>query len=131
MAITIKLPNPINTSLQAKPISIAVDEHVETGGWDVIYFTRIDQDTKRQKGNVIRLGFCIGVVPGSTHYTVSVEPDNEAQTPNDGDFIFFGKDNRIGMASVKGYHAVVEMKNDSRERAELYCVASEIGLSSK
>ena len=64
-------------------------------------------------------------------YVVRVEPDATAQTPDDGDFIFFGKDNEIGTAGVTGYYATVEMKNDSINYAELFAVSSEITLSSK
>ena len=64
-------------------------------------------------------------------YTVTVEPDATAQTPSSGDFIFFGKDNKVGIAGVTGYHATIEMKNDSIEYAELFSVSSEVTESSK
>ena len=64
-------------------------------------------------------------------YVVTVEPDSTAQTPDSGDFIFFGKDNKIGTAGVVGYFAQVEMKNDSHEYAELFSVSSEVTESSK
>ena len=67
----------------------------------------------------------------SSTYAINVEPDATAQTPNDGDFIFFGKDNEIGTAGVTGYYATVEMKNDSIDYAELFAVSSEITQSSK
>jgi len=131
MAITIRIPNPINISLQAKPIGVAEGKLVETGGWDIIYFTKINQNTKQQEGEIKRVGVCVGVTPGATHYYISIEPDAKAETPEEGDFLFFGKNNKIGVSGVKGYHAVVDMRNTTGSRAELYCVASDITLSSK
>ena len=131
MAITITLPNPMNVSLQAKSSNVIDDDFYNSGGWDVIYFIKIDNSTQKQVGDIKRIGICTGIVPGSNSYTIVIEPDSTAESPEEGDYIFFGKDNKIGTAGIKGYHAVVEMKNDSEERAELYCVASEISLSSK
>ena len=131
MAIKITLPNPMNVTLQAKPSNVIDDDFINNGGWDIVYFTRIDNVSKKQVGKIHRIGICTGVVQGTSNYTISVDPDANAQTPVDGDYIFFGKDNRIGTSGVKGYHAVVEMKNDSQNQAELFAVSSEITLSSK
>ena len=54
---------------------------------------------------------------------VTVEPDATAQSPEIGDFIFFGKDNQIGTAGVTGYYAAIEMKNDSILYSELFAVS--------
>tara|TARA_R100000152_G_C6693064_1_gene124225 strand:- start:151 stop:546 length:396 start_codon:yes stop_codon:yes gene_type:complete len=131
MAITITLPYPINVSLQAKPSDVLEEDSINSGGWDVIYFVRIDPVSKKQVGDVYRLGICTSIINGPNNYTISVEPDEKAQTPNTGDYIFFGKENKIGTSGVKGYHAVVELTNDSQLQAELYAVSSEITLSSK
>lgn len=64
-------------------------------------------------------------------YRLHVSPDATAQTPDPGDFVFFGKNNEIGTAGVTGYYAAVEMKNDSIDYVELFAVSSEVTQSSK
>ena len=128
--IKLTLPAPINASLQAKPSTVADGLEVDTGAWDVIYFIRIDAKGK-QVGDIYKLGDCISVAPGSTDYVIEVDVDATTQTPTIGDYIFFGKNNKIGTSGVKGYHSVIEMKNDSQDKAELFAVSSEINISSK
>tara|TARA_R100000656_G_C3945147_1_gene127417 strand:+ start:303 stop:704 length:402 start_codon:yes stop_codon:yes gene_type:complete len=61
--------------------------------------------------------------PQSAGATINIPPT--------GAFIMFGKDNRINMSSLIGYFARVKFVNDSKERAELFVVNSEITISSK
>ena len=133
--------NPINTSLQAKASTVANSTaSADNGAWDVIYFTRISAG--KQEGEVYKLGNCIDIIPnkglsGSTEvdstttYIVDVETEGLAQTPDAGDFIFFGKENKINVSGVRGYYAEVEMKNDSTQAAKLFSVGSEVSQSSK
>ena len=133
--------NPINTSLQAKATTVASSTaNADNGAWDVIYFTRISAG--KQEGEVYKLGNCIDIIPnkglsGSTEvdstttYIVDVEIEGLAQTPDAGDFIFFGKENKINVSGVRGYYAEVEMKNDSTQAAKLFSVGSEVSQSSK
>ena len=46
-------------------------------------------------------------------------------------YIFFAKPKQINESSVKGYYADLTMRNDSMEKASLYCVSSQITPSSK
>ena len=50
---------------------------------------------------------------------------------NAGDFIMFAKDSSINISGLVGYFAEVYIKNNSKERAEMYSIASEITVSSK
>ena len=50
--------------------------------------------------------------------------------PQFGDYLTFQKDNAINTSSVKGYYAKIVFSNDSRERAELFSVGSNISISS-
>ena len=130
--ITLTLPQPINISLQAKPEAVAAGSNeIDTGAWDVIYFVRIDNG--KPVGQVFKLGNCISIAQNADSYNVevSIDDDVNTQTPTTGDYIFFGKDNKIGTSGVVGYFAEVEMKNDSQINAELFAVTSEITQSSK
>ena len=124
--ITITLPNPVNTSLQAKISATAINTSNEndSGGWDIIYFVKIENG--KQSGNIIQLGECIAVTTGATTYNVVVQTTGTELLPTANDFIFFGKDNKIGTSSLNGYYAEVEMKNDSTASAELFAVSAEI-----
>jgi len=130
--ITITLPNPINTSLQAKTATVASSSSYATdkGSWDIIYFVKLDVAGK-QVGDIIKLGECIAITAGDTTYTVDVQTTGNELLPEAGDYIFFGKNTEIETSGVAGYYAEVTMKNDSTEQAELFAVSSEIILSSK
>jgi len=138
--INLTLPNPINITLQAKPADVAsTTGNIDSGAWDVIYFTRTEtvidgngNSTSRQVGNIYKLGDCVKVTPGQDSYIIDVETaSSTSQTPDAGDYIFFGKNNKIGTSGVTGYFAEVEMKNDSLEAAELFSVGAELSVSSK
>ena len=124
--ITITLPNPVNTSLQAKISATAINTSNEndSGGWDIIYFVKIENG--KQSGNIIQLGECIAVTTGATTYNVVVQTTGTELLPTANDFIFFGKDNKINTSSLSGYFAEVEMINDSTASAELFAVSAEI-----
>ena len=46
-------------------------------------------------------------------------------------FIMFSKDNRANLTSLTGYYALAKFENNSKEKAELYAVSSEVVESSK
>jgi len=46
-------------------------------------------------------------------------------------FIMFSKDNGANLTSLKGYYADARFENNSKEKAELYAVSSQIVESSK
>jgi len=142
--VKLVLTKPINTSLQAKSLTSASDtSNIDSGAWDIIYFTRIQNG--KQVGEIQRLGRCTGIQTAagtytnssdsititSNQYLVEVEADETAQTPDASDFIFFGKENTVNVGGVKGYFAEVEMKNDSSDAAKLFSVGSEVTISSK
>ncbi len=45
-------------------------------------------------------------------------------------YIFFGKDNTKNTSGIIGYYAEVNLKNNSKDHAELFAVNSEIFISS-
>ena len=142
--VKLVLTKPVNTSLQAKSLSSASNtSNMDTGAWDVIYFTRIVNG--KQSGDIYRLGKCIGIqtdagtysngadsiTVSSSQYLVEVEADETAQTPDASDFIFFGKDRGVNEASIVGYYGKFVFKNNSKQKAELFTTACEVTESSK
>ena len=94
--VKLVLTKPINASLQAKSLSSASNTlNMDSGAWDIIYFTRIDSTTCKQSGDIYRLGKCVGISSDINTYSIIVEADSNAQTPDKNDFIFFGKENKV------------------------------------
>ena len=74
----------------------------------------------------------IGPVMAFTATTITIDELNPGgQVPNPGDFIMFGKDTSANISGLVGYFAEVNIKNNSTQKAEMYCMASEITPSSK
>ena len=84
-------------------------------------FLERDQDVPIYIGNVTSFG------------ADWIEVDNAATgvAPPQGAFVMFGKDSSINISGLTGYFAQVEIKNNSKVRAEMFSVSSEITSSSK
>ena len=52
-------------------------------------------------------------------------------TPLTGDFVLFTKNNAINTSSLLGYYADVKLENNSKIKAEIFSIGSEITESSK
>ena len=91
-------------------------------------------------GDTIKLGKIVGVnVPPSgitlnfhlINIVVEYDDDIVTNFPAGPVFISFVKDKKINTSSLLGYYADVKFVNDSRKKAELFSVGSEIVESSK
>tara|TARA_R110002020_G_scaffold23910_1_gene79179 strand:+ start:994 stop:1341 length:348 start_codon:yes stop_codon:yes gene_type:complete len=75
----------------------------------------------------------IGPITTITSNSIDVDDLNPGAQgivgPND--FIMFAKDSSINISGLVGYYAEVHIKNNSKDKAEMYCIASEVTLSSK
>ena len=76
--------------------------------------------------------FVFGTITAITTTSVLVLYDDLiVSPPPTGAFIFFQKDKKVNMSSVLGYYMQVDFVNDSKEKAELFSVGSEVSESSK
>ena len=76
--------------------------------------------------------FVFGTITSTTSTSVSVQYDDLiASPPPWGAFIFFQKDKKVNVSSILGYYMQVDFVNDSKEKAELFSVGSEVSESSK
>ena len=118
--ITLTFANDINVSLQKKAVSDT--------GQDIVYY---GTPSNNEITSITRLGPCVGINTSTNSITVDVA--NDVVRPSANDFIFFGKDNEVGMSGLLGYYAEVEFRNDTRStnKIELFSVGSEIFESSK
>ena len=51
--------------------------------------------------------------------------------PSVDDFIMFSKDNKINLSSILGYYSLIKLKNNSKEKGEIFSVAADFVESSK
>jgi len=63
---------------------------------------------------------------GNTHIVC-----NSTTHPPADAFIMFQKDREVNNASLLGYYAEIELRNNSDKKAELFALSSEIAQSSK
>ena len=88
-------------------------------------------------GPVVDIFNAVGVSISSQDWNppmFSMEVDNinpGGTVPSANDFIMFNKECSINMSGLVGYFAEVKIKNNSREKAEIFCLSSEITQSSK
>ena len=105
---------------------------------DIVYYTHGGNPAggfnQASLANTIRLGPIIAM-NGNT-ITVQYDDLNVGNgpvllSPSVGSFISFAKDKKANTSSLLGYYMSVNFVNDSKEKAELFAVGSEIVESSK
>jgi len=113
---------PITLTLTGQQIQ----DSVQKG--DIIYYATPSGNNINQ-GDIIRLGVC-----DSINYATSVivvDPLYVSTTPDDGDYVFYSKDNRVNTSGIVGYFAECELKNHSTKAAEIFVVGADYVESSK
>ncbi len=100
-------------------LNASFDKNVSLQINDVIYYQDINGNTNR-----------IGPLTSMSDTTVTCTVDGDVNNLNNGNFLFFVKENEINTSGLLGYYAEIDFTNDSREYAELFAVNSEIFISS-
>ena len=100
-------------------LNASFDKNVSLQINDVIYYQDVNGNTNR-----------IGPLTSMSGTTVTCTVDGDINTLNNGNFLFFVKENEINTSGLLGYYAEIDFTNDSREYAELFAVNSEIFISS-
>ena len=120
--ITFTLTHPLNQAIQPGTNDIAY--YADTSSYPLANSNTIDfADTVVELGPIVAVNF--------PQKTITCDVPNSTVLPTNEDFLFFSKDNRANMASLLGYYAEVEVKNNSTEKAEIFAMGSEIFESSK
>jgi len=122
--ITFTLTHPLNQAIQEGTTDVAY--YADTSSYSFADSSSVDF---ADSGSLIRLGPITDVDYAAKQITCDVASNTVLPASND--FLFFSKDNRANMASLLGYYAEVEVKNNSTEKAELFAMGSEIFESSK
>ena len=125
MEITLKFEKPFNHSLQ-KGDTIWYTDTSSAGGYSVATKDSVNKlGTVEEISNQYR-NHKIKVSKYALQGQTTINPILNANA-----FIMFSKDNRANLTSLIGYYADVKFENNSKEKAELFTVGSEIVESSK
>jgi|TARA_S200000501_G_C20174514_1_gene461603 hypothetical protein len=116
--ITLTFPHPIQVSVQTGDIAYYTDAIM---GEDVVKI-----------GKVLLLGYYdVNGNEVRTANSITCEIPPSTIRPTNNSFILFTKDNKANIGGILGYYAEVEMRCDSRVKAELFSIGTEIFESSK
>ena len=124
ITITLNGVNTLNNSLQVGDMVYAIKTTQQTGSQDL-------QDTAG-----VGVTKIVGILSRITQGlgTVSLQVDESSflppNIPNNGDFLMFSKYDQTD-GDVNGYYAEAKFKNNSKIKAELFSVGSEIIINSK
>jgi len=126
MEIKLTFEKPLNQSLQVGDTVWWVDT-AQSGGYnvaDIVDENGVPQAMKLGTVEELSNQYRAHKVTIS-NYILNSAPDLANA------FIMFSKDNRANLTSLIGYYADVKFENNSKEKAELFTVGSEIVESSK
>jgi len=123
MQITLTFTNPLNHSLQQGDTIWYIDSQdvSQAGGYDVA-----------TNNNILKLGTVEEVSNQYRAHQITISNSFTVSTPDlTNAFIMFSKNNSTNLTSLTGYYALAKFENNSKEKAELYAVGSEVSISSK
>jgi len=124
LVITLTNTTNLNTSLQVGDMIYVVPAPL----------TNLFNSSNQSGGNINAsngVGFLRKIEQiAPTTYILSIDDNLHTATVNTGDFIMFSKHNQSD-DDIKGYYMEVKLVNDSRQKAELFSLGSEVTESSK
>ena len=124
--IDLTFNDDINVSVQFNPTATTTNPK----GADIIYFTPTHLNgVHNTAGTIIELG-PVTAINGNV-ITVFHNPAPPAQLPTAGNFIMFAKNRGANMSSLLGYFAKFRIRNNSKDKAEMYSIAVDVAESSK
>jgi len=118
--------NNLNVSLQVGDMVYATPTTIQAGAEDL-------EDTSGPTGSAKLVGVLRRISePSSGNFELDVDetPFASPYVPVSDDFIMFSKYSQTD-GNVNGYYAKANFVNDSRRKAELFAVSSEIVINSK
>ena len=122
IALTLPGINNLNNSLQVGDMIYAVTSFINTGAEDL-------QGASTTGVNQL-VGILRRITVVGTTIVLDVEDSINSYIPQRDDFIMFSKYDQTD-GDVNGYYAEAKFENDSKVKAELFSVGSEIIINSK
>lgn len=122
---TIQIPRDQYASLQVGDEVYSASNLVSNSGFQ-------QMSTGLRLGDIASINNTTSLDDGTETTTLVINAFNTGgPSPSINDFVFFVKDSKVNMTSLLGYFAKMQFKNNDRDRAELFTVATEISESSK
>ena len=122
--IQLTFSKPINVSVQANPNATPSNPD----GADIVYFSQANTVGIHSTASQIKT---LGPVVSTTTNSVTCSYASGTTLPLTTDFIMFAKDRVVNMSSLLGYFAEFRVRNDSKDKAELYSINVDVFESSK
>ena len=92
----------------------------------VVVQTPLNIETPIQIGDIVSINRVTNTIVCNWDPSPATAP-----YPASDDFIMFSKDNKANLSSLLGYYALVKIRNDSLEKAEMFSVGADFVESSK
>tara|TARA_R100000742_G_C4273922_1_gene93682 strand:+ start:1544 stop:1906 length:363 start_codon:yes stop_codon:yes gene_type:complete len=120
MEITLKFEEPLNSSLQVGD-TVWYTSTSSAGGYN-----------SAASNSVLKLGTVEEISSQYRAHEIKVSNNIlQVQPSLTNAFIMFSKNNSVNLTSLSGYYAKARFENNSKEKAELFAVSSEVSESSK
>ena len=120
----------LNTSIQIGD-SVFTSGGTEDTVNDFTTSDYVNETTNSYSSDISFLGTVDGITTTSSGYIIDVNPAEGALPPAVDAYIFFSKDLKVNISSLKGYYNAVRFRNNSKKKAELFSVSCDISVSSK
>jgi hypothetical protein len=117
--ITIGFSQDINVSVQVGDLAWYVPTNLDGATGNQYQVNDVD--------NII----LIGKITNINGNILTIDQPFGQMPPSTTDFVMFSKDNRANISGIVGYYADIKLVNDSKDKIELFSIASEIFESSK
>ena len=132
--IQLDFPHDINVSVQLGDLVYWVETN-PVGTPRNWASTTTPHDTALRE-EVILIGPVVQLIPwNGVIASIIADYDNAIAAlhgpPNEGDFIMFSKDNKVNLSSLLGYYSLLKLRNNSKEKSEMFSVAANFIESSK
>jgi len=122
---TIQIPRNQYTSLQVGDEVYSASNLVSGSGFQ-------QMSTGLRLGDIASINNTTSLDDGTETTTLVINAFNTGgPSPSINDFVFFVKDSKVNMTSLLGYFAKFRIKNNSKDKAEMYSIAVDMAESSK
>ena len=128
ITITLNNLNNLNTSLQVGDLIYRTRVTTQTGAED--FEDDLNPTGVGNSGNIVGILRRITITGATTILNIDETTLSNTVVPIGGDFLMFSKYDQTD-GDVNGYYAKATFVNNSKEKAELFAVSSEIVINSK
>ena len=122
--VTLTFANELNASIQVGDTAYYTPTTPVAGG---AYFNSGIFDTAASS-SIVEIG--IVTIVNNSSKSITCDISTTTPSPDEGDFIFFSKDNQVNASGLIGYYATINLENKSTDKAELFSFGSNITKSS-